>query len=452
MNRRQALAGMLGGLAGFPLIDAPAASAEIAPTGSGPTVFPVGVSDDSRYLRDATGRPFLIVGDAAWSLLAELTDAEVDTYLADRRRHGFNTLLTNLIEHQFSSNAPANAHGTRPFLEAGAFDQPNGRYFDEVGKALRKARERGFLVLLAPAYLGAGGGGQGWFAEMAKSGPDALRAYGRYVGTLYRDLDNIIWVHGGDYDDPDKSLVRAVASGISEADPRALHTVHSSRDTATAEYWRGEPWLSLDTVYTYGDVFEAVSRAFARDAGMPILMIEALYEGEHGTDARQVRAQAYGAMLGGAAGQVYGNNPLWHFSGPGLFGTWRGWRHALGSDGASSIQHFSEFFAPLPWWKIRPDADAVLVAADGDAKDHAICGVASDDTFAIVYMSGAPMMTLKSAWGSRTDWAARWFDPTDGSFRNAAPSVESDATKFAAPAHRNAGGFDDWVLLVEQSE
>ena len=48
MNRRQALAGMLGGLAGFPLIDAAAASAEIAPTGSGPTVFPVGVSDDSR--------------------------------------------------------------------------------------------------------------------------------------------------------------------------------------------------------------------------------------------------------------------------------------------------------------------------------------------------------------------------------------------------------------------
>ena len=73
--------------------------------------FPLAVRPGERYLDDAEGRPFLIHGDTAWSLIADLTREDVDLYLRDRRARGFNTLLVNLIESRFATNAPANAYG-----------------------------------------------------------------------------------------------------------------------------------------------------------------------------------------------------------------------------------------------------------------------------------------------------------------------------------------------------
>jgi Protein of unknown function (DUF4038) len=77
--------------------------------------FPLRVEAGKRYLVDAVGKPFLIHGDTAWSLIADLTREDVERYLADRRDRGFNTLLVNLIETRFARNAPANAYGELPF-------------------------------------------------------------------------------------------------------------------------------------------------------------------------------------------------------------------------------------------------------------------------------------------------------------------------------------------------
>src|SRR5690606_22170520 len=88
------------------------------------TAFPLRIGDNGNYLVDADDRPFLLHGDTAWSLIAELTREEVDFYLADRLSRGFNTLVVSLIEHKFASNAPANAYGQRPFAEGRPFE-PN---------------------------------------------------------------------------------------------------------------------------------------------------------------------------------------------------------------------------------------------------------------------------------------------------------------------------------------
>src|SRR5882672_12100710 len=64
--------------------------------------FPLEIAVGQRYLRDMSGAPFLIQGDAAWSLIADLTREEADAYLADRAARGFNTILVNLLEHRFA--------------------------------------------------------------------------------------------------------------------------------------------------------------------------------------------------------------------------------------------------------------------------------------------------------------------------------------------------------------
>lgn len=411
--------------------------------------FPLSVSPDRRFLQDAFGRPFLMTGDAAWSLISELKHDEVEKYLDVRRQQGFNTLLVRLIEHQFASNAPADAYSELPFREPGRFSEPNDSYFDNAKWVLQHAKDRGFLVLLAPAYLGSGGGPEGWYVEMTAAGPEVLRSYGRYLGARYRDLKNIIWVHSGDFNAPDKSQARAVANGIAEADPDALHTAHLAQGTTAADYWQGESWLSIDTVYTYRDVFRAVSAEYERKLRLPILMIEAQYENEHGTNEQYLRAQAYGAILGGAAGQIYGNNPVWHFSGPGLFypdvaSMFFGWRHALGSPGASSMSHLRNFFEPLEWWKIEPDRGDILIGGEG----YSICGAVKDGSFAVVYVADTDELILKPRWEAPIE--ARWYDPTAGTFHDAAaPTNEAGGQNvFEVPASNNASGFSDWLLFV----
>jgi hypothetical protein len=73
--------------------------------------FPLKVSENRRYLVDQRGRPFRIQGDSAQSLIANLTYAEAETYLTDRRNKEFNTVNINLLERKFAINAPKNRRG-----------------------------------------------------------------------------------------------------------------------------------------------------------------------------------------------------------------------------------------------------------------------------------------------------------------------------------------------------
>ena len=90
-----------------------AATADLAAirtsVGTEPAVFPLSIKPGERYLVDAVGRPFLIQGDTAWSLIADLIRGNADLYLEDRHARGFNTILVSLIEAKFATNAPANA-------------------------------------------------------------------------------------------------------------------------------------------------------------------------------------------------------------------------------------------------------------------------------------------------------------------------------------------------------
>ena len=112
--------------------------------------FPLRVSADRHYLEDSDGKPFLLVGDTAWSLLAQLGEDNIRRYLDDRAQRGFNSIIVNLIEHKFASHAPAKLDGTQPFLKPGDFAQPNPAYFDFAHRAVEQAQRRGISVWLFP--------------------------------------------------------------------------------------------------------------------------------------------------------------------------------------------------------------------------------------------------------------------------------------------------------------
>ncbi len=86
---------------------------------------PLSLSANGRYLVDQNHVPYLLQGDAAWSLIVATDDQELEQYLRDRRGKGFNALLVNLVEHLYSKKPPLNSAGEPPFLTPGDFTTPN---------------------------------------------------------------------------------------------------------------------------------------------------------------------------------------------------------------------------------------------------------------------------------------------------------------------------------------
>lgn len=424
-------------------------AAAVAPPDS-PSAFPIALKPGKRFLVDAKGKPFLLHGDTAWSLFVQITREEVDLYLDDRRARGFNTILASLLEHHYSSHPPANAYGDEPFLEPGNYATPNEAYFSHADWVLRRAEEKGFLVLLTPSYLGYGGGEEGWYGAMVENGPARLRQYGQYLGQRYRDFTNILWVHGGDYDPPQKELVRAVAEGIRRFDRRALHTVHGAPETAVEDFWQGEPWLQVNNVYTYGPVHAPALAAFVRPQAKPFFLIESAYENEHSATEQRLRTQAYQAVLCGAAGQIFGNNPIWHFGSGGIYSAPVTWQEALDSRGAHSMTYLRRLLIGLRWWKLRPDQNnRLLTEGHGDDAERAVAARSVDRSFALVYLPSSRECTvnLRRLAGRRV--RARWYDPSTGRFPLGGSPLQKNGPQRFLPPGANDAGFDDWVLLLE---
>jgi hypothetical protein len=423
-------------------------SAEIAVT----PAFPIRIRPGARILEDSAGRAFLLHGDTAWSLIAQLKQTDVDLYLEDRRARGFNAILVNLIEHKFSSNAPDNAYGHPPFLTPGDFATPNELYFAHADWVLRRAAEKGFLVLLVPSYLGAGGSEEGWYQEMVGNGPAKLRQYGRYLGHRYRGFVNILWVQGGDFNPPNKDLVRAIANGIRELDDRVLQTAHCVHETAALEYWQGEPWLQVNTVYTYEPVYSASLEQYSRRERLPFFVIESAYEGgKEYASLQRVRAQAYHAVLTGAAGQVFGNNPVWHYDGPGIRPMAMTWQQAMQSPGAQSMTQLRKLFEGLSWWTLEPDMNRTLLTGGfGSGQQRAVAARAADGSFAILYVPRPRQVTLNLGRLAGPKLIARWYDPSTGQFSqvDGSPFAAAGSRRFRQNA-KNGSGFSDWVLLLQ---
>lgn len=409
-----------------------------------PVAFPLALSADGRYLVDRQGQPFLIHGDAAWSLMVQLTREDAVKYLEDRRRRGFNLLMVSVVEHKFSDNPPKNKYGDAPFERAGDFSAPRAAYFDHVEWVLRKAEQLGFAVLLCPAYLGYGGGEEGWYQDEVRSGPDTMRAYGRYLGARYKDFPNIIWLQGGDFRPPDEhlELVNAVAEGLLEAGAKQLQTAHWAPEMSAVDVAvRG--WLALNNTYTYEPTYKKCQQDHAR--GQPYFLIESKYENEREVTAQQLRAQSYFALLSGAIGQIFGNLPMWRFD--------RGWQSALTSPGSVSMTHLRALFGPRRWMDLTPDlSHQILVEGTGAAgsPDRALLASTADGRLAIAYMPSRRALGIDvKRLGSPLK--ARWYDPSNGKFAAATPVSGERGARYEPPGN-NAVGDSDWVLLLESAQ
>jgi hypothetical protein len=415
---------------------------------AGSYVYPLRVGATGRHLVDQRGRPFLLIGDAAWSLIAQLSDADADAYLADRQRLGFDAVVVNLIEHKFAAHAPADFYGDRPFLGR-AFTTPNEAYFAHADRVIAAAARRGILVVLAPDYLGFGCGDQGWCAETRAASLGAMHAWGRYVGGRYQAYDNIVWLVGGDAD-PTPVLARllAMVGGIRSADPRHPFTAHNTRGQMAVAPWQGMTWLTVNNIYTGGLEYVDAARAYALAPPRPFFLVEARYENDPSSTPQALRAQAYWTLLSGGFGQVFGNCPIWSFGAPAAasFCGARSWDAELGAQGSLNMSHFQRLFAGRHWSSLVPDlAHVALTAGYGifGASEYATAAYAADGSSLIAYLPTARPVTVSGRRLAGDAMTAWWYDPGTGAATRVGTYTTDSSRVFTPPAP------GDWVLVVD---
>ncbi len=403
-----------------------------------PSIFPLHTEPGKRYLVDRQGRPFFIHGDTPWSLVTQPTREQAERYLEDRSKKGFNALLIELIESHFSAHAPKNVYGEGPFTVRGDFSTPNEAYFAHAEFIVSRAAAHGMLVMFTPDYMGYEGGNEGWYQTIARNGPEKMRSYGRYLANRFRAYDNIMWVQGGDYDPPEKLLVRALADGIRDIDTRWLQTYHGGRGTAALQFFgTSESWLTTNTIYTNERTIVASAlREYARST-MPFFLIESRYEGE-GATAAMIRGQVYQTALSGGVGFMTGDKPLWNFD--------AGWEAALDTPGMPSLEHFRAFVASIPWWTLEPDAEQLLLRDGiGSGLTRAAAAKTRDGSLAIVYTPTGQPVTVDLQQLASGNVTARWFDPASGAYVGPSEGVEKSAHVFTPPRRDTD---EDWVLVL----
>ena len=419
------------------------------PPPPGSYVYPLAVGPTGRYLVDQNGTPFLLVGDAAWSLIAQQTDTAADTYLADRRQRGFSGILVNLIEHLFSDSAPADIYGIQPFTGK-VFTTPNAAYFAHVDHIIQSAAQKGILVLLVPAYVGFGCGDQGWASEMQGASDADMTAWGQYLGNRYAGFDNILWVIGGDADPTScspsvKGKLQDVVNGIRQFDTRHPFTAHNMRTQMAIAPWSGATWLDVNDIYTDGNEYSYAQTAYAVSPTLPFYLIEAVYENE-GAGAQELRAQSYWTVLSGGFGNVFGACPIWGFGAQpaaGDCGT-SNWRGALGSQGAQNMTHFGKLFTARHWYSLVPDlAHTVLTSGYGGGGSTVTVAYAADSSSIIAYLPSGGTVTVSGSRLRDATMTAWWVNPATGAATAAGTVSSRTPQNFTAPS----GG--DWVLVID---
>jgi hypothetical protein len=451
-------------MAAFRAAGSPSPTPSPAPTPASPTgiTYPLKVSSDKRYLVDQKSVPVMIVGDSAWSLITNLTEAQAANYFADRKANGFNTVLLSLFvgDGIFGRSDFSTYDGTVPFTTPGDLSTPNPAYFQRVDEMINLATSFGLCVFLNPIE------NYGWEATFQNAGQAECAAFGTYLGNRYKNFPNIVWASGNDYQDwpAADTVFLAIVNAIKAVDTNHLHTMelnYINSNTFDDPRWVA-PVVDFNWSYTYFPAYAEDLHCYSAKPGTPYILGESIYEQEdHGiTDSgtvENVRRQAWWTACSGAAGQLYGS--AWTDAFP------TGWQNNLDTPGVIQLGYLTAILQPLAWYNLVPDMLHTFVTSGygtqypypGNASGSSqgtlagdtfvAAAITPDGTLGIAYLPVATTVTvdLSKFSGPVT---AQWIDPSTGVATKVAdsPLAPTGSRAFASPGP-TADGQNDWVLL-----
>jgi len=431
------------------------------------SVYPLHPSANGRYMLDASNAPFLIIGDAPHSILANLSNSDAATYLTNRGQRGFNALWIELLCNGYTfgygtegtPNYGRDVNGNNPFtstLGGGFYDltTPNEVYWSHVDYIVQQAAANGLQCVFTPLDQG------GWTQTSLVNGTTRCQQYGQFLGNRYKNYPNIIWNFGNDFQQwrtqQNDAVILAIADGLRSADSN--HVITIQLDYFVSESQDDTNWIpriNTNGVYTYYPTYAETLVAYNKPTIMPVLFLEENYEdesnvGELGTP-KVLRRQEYWSMGGGAlAGHMYGSYWTDRFA--------NGWQSHLNTQAVTELGYFKNFFNSIHWYDLVPDqSHTFLTAGYGTFNDRGHVGDNDyatglrtlDGTLGVVYTPVSHTLTIAMS-GFAGPVTARWYDPSADTFTNisGSPFPNSGSHNFTTPGS-NSAGDPDWVLLLQ---
>ena len=428
------------------------------------TRFPVRISDTGRGFVDGEGRTFVYLADTAWNAPSRMRREEFETLATARRDTGYTALQMSVLD--FSPQAD-NAYGHAPFTGTGKLDSPatspdGDDYWGHIDGCLQTCRDLGLVACLVPSWYG--GWGDAWRGHVSER---RARAYAAFLADRYGHLDHVWWLLGGD-NEPDTTeqsdrgvpggldrgprvaatiaMGRALQEGASVPQPMSYHT---ARGETAEQHFGGEDWYTISAAYSGAYPAVEVAAEYARETVRPVVLWEAYYaerESEPVLDRRAVRAQAYHALLAGAAGFAYGHSAVWPVR--------EGWEDALTHDSAQDIGTLASLLARHGAAELTPvaaDAKAVGLLPDGygepDSDDAVSAATLPDGRGALAYF-GQPRRTVRldtTAVHPSAGFEIRWADPGSGEELLVSSGTSGTDVTVAWPP-----GWSDAVLILRR--
>ncbi|MBU1820311.1 MAG: glycoside hydrolase family 140 protein [Bacteroidetes bacterium] len=428
---------------------------------------PLRVSDNQRYLQTTDGKPFFWLGDTAWELFHRLNREEADRYLKTRAAQGFTVIQAVALAELDGLQTP-NPYGEIP-LENNDPAKPREAYFRHVDYVIDQAAKEGLYIALLPTW------GDKVYKDRWGKGPEIFttanaRAYGKFLGSRYKDRKNIIWIMGGDRnprDDADVAIWRAMAAGVEEGvggPGKALMSFHpqpnSLEDGGSAKWFHNDAWLDFNMFQTghcrENNVWDRIQVAYNKTPIKPVVDGETLYE-DHpvcfnakdlGTSsAYDIRKHAYFDVFAGAFGHTYGSHDIWQMYGPGREGV-NGphfyWYDALELPGASQMKYLRRLIESRPMLERVPDQS--LITSAREAHDHIQATRGQD--YAFVYSAQGKDFTVVMNKLTGSKLKAYWYNPKNGEVKEAGEVENQGQKKFTPPT---TGYGQDWVLVLDNA-
>jgi len=434
-------------------------------------LLPLRVSDNQRFLVTADGKPFFWLADTAWQLIHDLDEAEIRRYFSDRHDKGF-TVIQTVVLVELRSDKP-NAYGhfpiepkqpDRPIIK----DGPDNDYWDDVERVLRLGNEYGLYIGLLPTW------GK-WVISDWQNGivngfftTTNAEAYGRFIGTRFKDYNNIIWILGGDKAAPTdeakaiwRAMARGIAIGVSGAEDysRVLMTYHTSGPGSTAWFLNKEPWLDFHALQSghgrWALNWMMVEHAYTMKPTLPVIDLETSYPGfRHGrpptiaTDDDARRA-AYWAVFAGAAGHTYGHHSIWQMHSPkypGVAGPKEYWFDALNAPSAKQMGYLRRLIESRPFLTQRPD---LSLLAFEQTKPWEMCLALRGDGYALAYTPTGRKLDIQLDKVGFPSANVSWFDPRTGTMTAIGNFTCQNRRSFDPPGEESSG--NDWVLVIDDT-
>ena len=136
----------------------------------------------------------------------------------------------------------------------------------------------------------------------------------------------------------------------------------------------------------------------------------------------------------------------------------RGRETRLDTPGAVQFAHVKALLEPRAWYELVPDqAHKVVTAGYGTfastgspgVNDYVTAARTPSGKLVIAYVPSARSVTIDMSQLSGPS-TARWYDPVVGMFTSitGSPFAHTGVSDFTTPG-TNAGGDEDWVLILE---